>query len=319
MRMFNQEDTNKTTEYYIKEMEAHKAAIKSQWKIFFRTGVFTVIAFISIVTLTMAWFAINKEVNGKGMIVNANDKGEQVLNEYTVYTRKGNVYSKTDSLAEIKMQTYDSVFGENEDMSIYIRIPVSGKNIDGKQAMDFSITRENPAVTSVGSSTEIFDENGYIANATLQDGDIDLEEGKIANLISNIAGFRFALIPELNDVDSAEEIYKGAKKYFGNPFDEGSIPVISFVDREDDNRLIKKKNEITWNLVENYGEDKLTDEDILYLYVEVFYDKYLISDYIKDHGENFEVGKLGVTKLLAFVGDLKVLEVSAKTVENEQK
>lgn len=63
MMMFNHNVSNKTAEEYRASAEAHKNALKSQWKIFLQTGLFSVGALVVIGALTLGWFANNKEVS----------------------------------------------------------------------------------------------------------------------------------------------------------------------------------------------------------------------------------------------------------------
>ncbi|MGN1155829.1 MAG: hypothetical protein ACI4TK_06605 [Agathobacter sp.] len=65
MMMFNRNVSDKTAEEYRASAEAHKNALKSQWKIFLRTGLFLVVTLVVIVVLTSAWFANNKEVSAQ--------------------------------------------------------------------------------------------------------------------------------------------------------------------------------------------------------------------------------------------------------------
>ena len=65
MKVFNRNVSNKTAEEYRASAEAYKNALKSQWKIFLRTGVFLVAALVAIGVLTMAWFANNKKVSAQ--------------------------------------------------------------------------------------------------------------------------------------------------------------------------------------------------------------------------------------------------------------
>ena len=69
MMMFNHNVSNKTAEEYRASAEAHKNALKSQWKIFLQTGLFSVAALVVIGVLTLAWFANNKVVSGQNSSV----------------------------------------------------------------------------------------------------------------------------------------------------------------------------------------------------------------------------------------------------------
>ena len=69
MMMFNHNVSNKTAEEYRASAEAHKNALKSQWKIFLQTGLFSVVALVVIGVLTLAWFANNKVVSGQNSSV----------------------------------------------------------------------------------------------------------------------------------------------------------------------------------------------------------------------------------------------------------
>ena len=60
-----------TAEDYRKKAQEHQDAIKDQWKIFGKVGIFLLAAAIALVILGIAWFASNQEVTATGMSVAA--------------------------------------------------------------------------------------------------------------------------------------------------------------------------------------------------------------------------------------------------------
>ena len=106
MMMFNHNVSNKTAEEYRASAEAHKNALKSQWKIFLQTGLFSVAALVVIGVLTLAWFANNKVVSGQNSSV-------------TVETPTPSLFIALGELAT--KDYYDSVAGSasNESKGLY--------------------------------------------------------------------------------------------------------------------------------------------------------------------------------------------------------
>ena len=60
-----------TAEEYRKRAEKYKDAIRNQWKIFGRVGVFLLAAMIALLIFSVAWFAVNNKVSGTGTSVSA--------------------------------------------------------------------------------------------------------------------------------------------------------------------------------------------------------------------------------------------------------
>lgn len=260
-----------------------------------------------------SWFSNNRKTDGKENQIITEEESDAILGDYTIFMRStsdGNkIYKVLNSLGNVTLSTYDSIFGRNADTAIILRIPVSGTHVDGKQALSFTLSRANTDELSEYCS----DEYGLKAKET--NTDLHIEENKIINYLTNIAAFKFAIIPSLNEFastqENAKEIYEGAEAVF---HDEGnSIAQYTFATQTKSGKIYtvtKTTNEITWNLGANYGEENLTDDEILYVYVEIDYEKYLIAAYLQNHERNFKVGKLGQTQLLSFVGDLSMLQVT---------
>lgn len=270
-----------------------------------------------------SWFSNNRKTDGKENQIITEEESDAILGDYTIFMRStkedsdGNKiksYKVLNSLGNVTLSAYDSVFGRNTDTAVILRIPVSGRHVDGKQALSFTMSRANTDELSEYCS----DEYGLKAKET--NTDLHIEENKIINYLTNIAAFKFAIIPSLKDYKSTQEnaqtIYEGAEAVF---HDEGnSIAQYTFATQTKSGKIYtvtKTTNEITWNLGANYGEENLTDDEILYVYVEIDYEKYLIAAYLQNHEENFAVGKLGQTQLLSFVGDLSMLEVTPASAQ----
>ena len=256
-----------------------------------------------------SWFSNNRKTDGKENQIITEEESDAILGDYTIFMRStsdGNkIYKVLNSLGNVTLSTYDSVFGRNADTAIILRIPVSGTHVDGKQALSFTLSRANTDKLSAYS-----DEYGLKANTTNED--LHIEEGKIINYLTNIAGFKFAIIPSLKNYKSTQEnaqtIYEGAEAVFhdvGNP-----VAQYTFAEQTKSEKIYtvtKTKNEIIWNLDADY---ELTKDEILYVYVEIDYEKHLTAAYLQNHEGNFKVGKLGQTQLLSFVGDLSMLQVT---------
>ena len=261
-----------------------------------------------------SWFSNNRKTDGKENQIITEEESDAILGDYTIFMRSTSdgkkSYKVLNSLEEnVTLSAYDSVFGRNADTAIILRIPVSGRQVDGKQALGFKLSRANTDKLNGYCS----DDYGLLANAT--NADLHIEKDKIINYLTNIAGFKFAIIPSLNEFASTQEnawkIYEEAEAVFhdvGNP-----VAQYTFAEQTKSGKIYtvtKTTNEITWNLGANYGEKNLTKDEILYVYVEIDYEKHLIAAYLQNHEENFAVGKLGQTQLLSFVGDLSMLEVT---------
>lgn len=61
----NNNKVEKTAQEHLALAEAHKQAIKNQWKIFLQTGVFVLAAMIALLALALAWFAMNDRVGAE--------------------------------------------------------------------------------------------------------------------------------------------------------------------------------------------------------------------------------------------------------------
>lgn len=257
-----------------------------------------------------SWFSNNRKIDGKENQIITEEESDAILGDYTIFMRStsdGNkIYNVLNSLGNVTLSTYDSVFGRNADTAIILRIPVSGTHVDGKQALSFTMSRANTDELS----EYCFDEYGLKAKQTNED--LNIEQDKIINYLTNIAGFKFAIIPSLNEYTSTQEnaqkIYEGAEAVFDDI--DAQYTFATQTKSEKIYTVTKTTNEIIWNLGANYGEKNLTDDEILYVYVEIDYEKYLTAAYLQNHEENFKVGKLGQTQLLSFVGDLSMLQVT---------
>lgn len=254
-----------------------------------------------------SWFSNNRKTDGKENQIITEEESDAILGDYTIFMRStsdGNkIYKVLNSLGNVTLSTYDSVFGRNADTAIILRIPVSGTHVDGKQALSFTLSRANTDKLNGYCS----DDYGLLANAT--NADLHIEKDKIINYLTNIAGFKFTIIPDLNEYPSTQEnaqkIYEEAEVVF-----DAIGGQYTFAEQTKSGKIYtvtKTTNEITWNLDAGY---ELTKDEILYVYVEIDYEKHLTAAYLQNHEGNFKVGKLGQTQLLSFVGDLSMLQVT---------
>lgn len=254
-----------------------------------------------------SWFSNNRKTDGKENQIITEEESDAILGDYTIFMRStsdGNkTYKVLNSLENVTLSTYDSVFGRNADTAVILRIPVSGTCVDDKQALRFTLSRANTDKLNGYCS----DDYGLLANAT--NADLHIEAGKIINYLTNIAAFKFTIIPDLNEYPSTQEnaqkIYEEAEVVF-----DAIGGQYTFAEQTKSGKIYtvtKTTNEITWNLDADY---ELTKDEILYVYVEIDYEKHLTAAYLQNHEGNFKVGKLGQTQLLSFVGDLSMLQVT---------
>ncbi len=254
-----------------------------------------------------SWFSNNRKTDGKENQIITEEESDAILGDYTIFMRStsdGNkTYKVLNSLENVTLSTYDSVFGRNADTAVILRIPVSGTCVDDKQALRFTLSRANTDELSEYCS----DEYGLKAKET--NTDLHIEENKIINYLTNIAVFKFAIIPSLKDYKStrenAQKIYEEAEVVF-----DAIGGQYTFAEQTKSGKIYtvtKTTNEITWSLDAGY---ELTEDEILYVYVEIDYEKHLTAAYLQNHERNFKVGKLGQTQLLSFVGDLSMLQVT---------
>lgn len=76
--------TERTAKEYLTSAEEHKQALKNQWKIFLRTGIFTVAAFAALILITIAWYANNTRVSAGGVNIRVNIDDYEVLTKLPV-------------------------------------------------------------------------------------------------------------------------------------------------------------------------------------------------------------------------------------------
>ena len=194
-----------------------------------------------------SWFSNNRKTDGKENQIITEEESDAILGDYTIFMRStsdGNkTYKVLNSLENVTLSTYDSVFGRNADTAVILRIPVSGTCVDDKQALRFTLSRANTDKLNGYCS----DDYGLLANAT--NTDLHIEKDKIINYLTNIAGFKFAIIPSLNEFASTQEnarkIYKEAEAVFhdvGNP-----VAQYTFAEQTKSGKIYtvtKTKNEI---------------------------------------------------------------------------
>ncbi len=58
-----------TAEEYRQKAQKQIELLKNQWKIFFRTGIIVVAAFIVMIVVSIAWFVSNTRVDGNSTVV----------------------------------------------------------------------------------------------------------------------------------------------------------------------------------------------------------------------------------------------------------
>lgn len=307
----NQENTN--------EKNANPANIAAMQKEFTKRLVsLCLVTLICAVTvfayLSRAWFSNNEKTQDGTSMVASEVPEDVLIDGYTVYKREnveqadGSMTKKytvttSDSLNDVDMLPFDSVFGRNENTPLIVRIPVSGKAVDGHTALLLTLDREDT------EELKPYCDDGFGLHANATDAALHIENGKIINYLSNIAQIKFAVIKELNDATQAGEIYDTALTYF-----ENQVPAAKTYAEQTRNgkvyTVVKNTNSLLWNLPSDYGTDYLTDDGHLYIYVEIDYEEHLVAAYLQNHESNFAIGKLGQTQMLEFIGDLDTLTVS---------
>lgn len=307
----NQENTN--------EKNAAPANIATMQKEFTRRLIslclVTLIGAVTVFTyLSRAWFSNNEKTHNGTSIVASEVPEDLMVDGYTVYKREnvqqadGSMTKKytattSDSLNDVDMLPFDSVFGRNENTPLIVRILVSGKAVDGHTALLLTLDREDT------EELKPYCDDGFGLHANATNETLHTENGKIINYLSNIAQIKFAVIKELNDATQAEKIYDTALTYFKN-----QVPAAKAYAEQTRNgkdyTVTKNTNSLLWNLPSDYGADCLTDDGHLYIYVEIDYEEHLVAAYLQNHESNFGIGKLGQTQMLEFIGDLDTLTVS---------
>lgn len=281
---------------------------------------------VSIFALSLvsySWYSSNRNADNYQLPVITDEASGISCGDYLIYVKHmrndtGNLlgepeYEIFNSLDDVSLNFYDSVFGRNEDTPIIIRIPISLSSAEDG-SLNLAIDRRN-----VGALDGKTDDYGLKAtetfsqSATAEDPqEYSIETGLIVNYLSNISTYKTGIVPSLNSTEpnNAKAIYDGAHTALS------SIRSQAFAFQSRSGKVYtvtKTTNAVELNAVYAAGDiaiDPDTDANTLYLYVEIDYDPYLIAAYIQNHNQSFKVGKLGNAELLRFIGDLNTITIT---------
>lgn len=283
-----------------------KAFLRSKkWRI---TALVCLVAVAVTVSGTFAWYITSRRTDASLQAVTSEEGGAIVCGPYTVYlkttdTSGAPVYQVYNALNdEIVLNAYDSVFGENEDTAIIMKIPVTGTSLDGGSDLLLTLSRANREEFSS-------DEFGLLANAA--DSGNHVEAGKIIKYLTNIASFRFQLIPALNGETNAGTIYETARAEFDKGTEAHAF--VSWTRNQKTYTVTKDKNQLSWDIPAAGISAAKTADGALNLYVEINYDANLVAAYLQDHSASIPVQKLSDVELLRFVSDLTQAAISVKS------
>lgn len=285
-----------------------KAFLKSKkWRV---AALVCLVAVAVTVSGTFAWYITSRRTDAALQVITSEEGSAIVCGQYTVYLKttdaSGNpVYQVFNALDEkVTLKEFDSVFGENEDTAIIMKIPVSGTSLNNGSNLLLTLSRANRGVLEGYS-----DANGLFSNATNEADKV--EKDKILRYLTNIASFRFSLIPALNGVTDPGTIYETAKTEFSKSA-EVQFASASWIQDQKTYTVTKDTNQLIWD-IPAADISSAVSEGVLNLYVEIDYDKTLIAAYLQDHSTNFVARKLGVTEMLEFIGDLAKAEIAVQS------
>ena len=106
--------------------------------------------------ITFAWYRENQSTEGTQATIKS-DSEKVALSEFTVYYSDGAVTNN----GTITLQSYDSVFGRNQNTPLYVLIPVSGEAVQNTgYTLEFSFDCGNDALIN-GDSGKIMP---YLSN-----------------------------------------------------------------------------------------------------------------------------------------------------------
>lgn len=291
-------------------MARMKAFLKSKkWRV---AALVCLVAVAVTVSGAFAWYIINRKTEASLQVITSEEAPAIVCGQYTVYLKttdeSGNpVYRVYNTLNdEVKLNEFDSVFGRHKDTAIIMKIPVSGTSLSSGSNLLLTLSRENCGVLEGYS-----DDYGLFSNADAVNESDKVAKDKILRYLTNIASFRFMLIPALNGETVPGTIYDTAIEEFKNT-EFKTFATASLNEDKKTYTVEKTTNQLSWVIsADNIGA--AVSDGTLNLYVEINYDKTLIAAYLKDHSYNFVARKLSDPDLLEFVGDLVKAEIAVQS------
>ncbi len=273
--------------------QAHKDALKAQWKTFLKTGVF-VLAIVAIAALVFAWFVNTQENRGHGMAVKA-QKTDVAVSNVTAFSYSKDLvpdpenpslnipeytFQRTEHMSqigELVMSYYDGINEENSKTPIILRCRLTGKNIDDKNNVSF-----------------FFETN-------LQ-ADWQNASGNLNRYLSNITNIRCAFIPYeviseemIEDGSQDEAMWQLATEYLKN-----NAAAKTFVELPS-----TKQQALTFTFTGS--QYQLTSDNSAYFYFMIDYDRELILEYVKGNSLSGDIGMGGIR--IDFENDFTNLKV----------
>lgn len=277
--------------------QAHKDALKAQWKTFLKTGIF-VIAIVVIAALVFAWFVNTQENHGHGMSVKP-QKTDVAVSNVTAFSYEKDLvpdpvnpslnmaqytFQKTEHMSqigELVMSYYDGITEENSKTPIILRCRLTGKDIDEKSNVSF------------------FFETNLQANWQNASGNLNRYLSNITNI--RCAFIPYEIIPEsmIEDESQDEAMWQLATNYLKN-----NATAKTFVELPS-----TKQQALTFNFTGSQYD--LTSDNSAYFYFLIDYDRELILEYVKGNSLSGDIGMGGIR--IDFENDFTNLKVDTNT------
>lgn len=260
--------------------QAHKEALKSQWKTFLKTGVF-VLAIVAIFVLVFAWYVNTMQNQGNDMAVKA-QKTDIAVSNVEAFNYKKDLqpdpdnpdlnkavytFQKTENMSqldELIMAYYDGITEQNEKTPIILRCRLTGQEIDAGYTVKLSF--ENSL------SADWLNENGYLNR-----------------YLSNITNVRCAFIPYdvipesmIGDDTQDEAMWQIATQYLENNATKHTFVTLPSTKAQ------------SLNFQFTASEYDLTSDGSAYFYFMIDYEKDLILEYVKGNSLSGDIGMGGI-------------------------
>lgn len=242
-----------------------------------------------------AWLANNRQVKkSTGMQINGDLVAASKFEAYKfddeagMAKQVGVVYGSDDPVPD-SLPLYDSIFIEkNENSSLIYRVPVFGTQIENHET--FTITLDLQDKSDVTG----LDDNNYL-NGSKTGNSADA----VADYVSNVIYVKCAVIQTLQDEtivppDSTrveDYIYNTAHNYFksNTAMKKSFIPyTVTTTNGVETTSYDAKAGTLVFT-VENYASLMKEDSTVLYVYLEIGYEKVLVDHMIETRGLSFSL------------------------------
>lgn len=302
------EEQKRLAEAYRAKARMRSAIVKSSLSSFLTTGLF-VVAMVTVFIATLAWFANNEQLDGRGSAVNAEVNLLEAGN-YDIYKASSEYgapfekYSFSDenesTLQGIKLNAYDAVLDTNPYTSIYFRIPVYSKELN-----DDNVTGINFTIDC--------DSDAYWINSK------EATDGKLPYL-SSIIQLKCYAFPDIDQNvpadNEAEYFYTHLKTEFEKVSDlknyvngEADPPV--YATKQLSYFIPRYNNTDKTGYVAEQREDGLYQT---YVYIEMDYSPKLIAKYLGLNNSHIELGQQ--INIDSFLQDIILMKFSLQKTGN---